>query len=79
MALNHKHAFWIKVALFVFNKIAALSFRPRMASNLKNGFVPKAFVCVFNNIVASNLIFNIFFCFAASSIRFCFVSYYSGQ
>ena len=32
-----------------------------MALNLKNGFVPKAFVFVFNNMVASNLIFNIFF------------------
>jgi len=59
--LNHKHDFWIKAALSVFNNIAAMSFRPRMGSNLKNGFVPKAFVCVFNNMVALNLIFNIFF------------------
>jgi len=32
-----------------------------LALNLKNGFVPKAFVFVFNNMVALNLIFNIFF------------------
>jgi len=41
MALNHKHDFWIKARLFVFNNIAALSFRPRMALNQKNGFEPK--------------------------------------
>jgi len=65
MASNHKHDFWIKAGLFVSNNIAALSSRPRMALNPKNGFVPKAFSCVFNNMVALNLIFNIFFFSAA--------------
>ena len=32
-----------------------------MALNLKNGFIPQALLCVFNNIVASNRVFNIFF------------------
>jgi hypothetical protein len=41
MASNHKHDFWIKAGLFVSNNIAALSFRPRMALNPKNGFEPK--------------------------------------
>jgi hypothetical protein len=41
MALNHKHDLWTKAGLFVFNNIAALSFRPRMALNPKNGFEPK--------------------------------------
>jgi hypothetical protein len=36
-----------------------------LALNLKNGFVPKALVFVFNNMVALNLIFNIFFFGAA--------------
>jgi hypothetical protein len=36
-------------------------FAQHLALNLKNGFVPKAFVFAFNNIVALNLIFNIFF------------------
>jgi len=32
-----------------------------MALNLKNGFVPEPFFFVFNNMVALNRIFNIFF------------------
>jgi hypothetical protein len=40
MASNHKHGLWTKAGLFVLNNIAALSFRPKMALNLKNGFEP---------------------------------------